>query len=107
MDKEIIHREMKILIEKMQLQIRDEANQSFGSLDYHLKDLEDKLLTETYLSPLYNIKLPRWIGEYGNTKIEEEIGNTAGKINRFIIEYFGGNDVVNEIRKEHNKKLGF
>ncbi len=102
---ETIEQLFKELIDKMKQQVNSPKNQSFGSLAHHLKEIEDVLKQKKFLSPLYFVQLPRWMGEYGNTELEEEIYTLAIKIDILVIELAGGTDIVNKIRDEHNKKL--
>jgi hypothetical protein len=103
----IIEQYFDILIDKMKKHIENPQNQSFGSLEYHLKLVIKARNNKEYLNPLYLIPLPRWMGEYGNTQLEEEIIQIADKIDILIIDAMGGKDKVNEIRKEHNKNIGY
>lgn len=95
------------LIELMNTQVRDRRNQSFGTLAPHLKDAMQALKEKRYRDPLYYVAVPRWLGEYGITPIEEEICSLSGKINALVVELNGGPDVVNQARARHNEKLGF
>lgn len=91
------------LIDKMTEQVENTANQSFGSLEYHLTLAISARDSKEYLNPLYYVKLPRWLGEYGNTPLEEEILGIAGQIDALVIELNGGIETVRKIREEHNK----
>jgi len=108
MDKHfIIEQYFDNLIDKMIQQSESPKNQSFGSLDYHLKLAIKARTKKEYLSPLYYVHLPRWMGEYGNTPLEDEILRLAHRINEYVVDLLGGSDKVNQIRKEHNKNCGY
>lgn len=103
----IIEHHFERLIEKMKQQVEDSQNQSFGSLENHLNLVINAKKNKEYLSPLYDVRLPRWMGEYGNTPLEDEILALAHKIDMYIVELMGGIDKVNKIREEHNKSMGY
>lgn len=103
-DESTIHKLFEQLIEKMERQSTNSAHQSFGSLSYHLERAKLGLDEQKYLDPLYDVELPRWLGEYGNTPLEDEIFNVSIEINQEATRLSGGQDVVNAARQTHNNK---
>jgi hypothetical protein len=95
------------LLTKMEQQMTNVENQSFGSLRYHFDKLSTDIKSKAYLDPLYFLHLPRWLGEFGNTAIEEEIFNLAIEIDKRLVKINGGIEKVNTIRIESNRKNGF
>ena len=95
------------LIELMDMQVKGRSNQSFGTLSPHMKDAIQAVETKQYRNPLYYVAVPRWLGEYGTTPIEEEIYSLSNLINALVVELNGGADVVNRARARHNESLGF
>jgi hypothetical protein len=95
------------LIELMDLQARDRGQQSFGSLSPHMAEAIQALKAGKYRDPLYYVAVPRWLGEYGTTQIEEEIYSLSCEIDTLVVELNGGVDVVNHARARHNESLGF
>jgi hypothetical protein len=95
------------LIELMDIHAKDRSNQSFGTLSPHMNDAIQALKARRYRDPLYYVAVPRWLGEYGTTPIEEEIFSLSYEINKLVVELNGGADVVNRARARHNERLGF
>lgn len=103
-DHELIEKHFSQLIEKMKQQIKNPKHQSFGSLENHLQYAIESVKSKRYLNPLYFVSLPRWLGEVGNTELEEEIFNISHEIDALVIRINGGKEIVNEIRNNHNKR---
>ncbi len=103
----IIEKFFDNLIDKMKQQVQDPSLQSFGSLDYHLNLAIEARAKKEYLNPLYYVHLPRWMGEYGNTRLEDEILMIAHTIDSYVIDLYGGKEKVNRIREQYNKEQGY
>lgn len=95
------------LIDLMDKQANDAGMQSFGSLSYHRDAADRALKAARYRNPLYHVALPRWLGEYANTEIEEQISVLASEIDGLVVDLNGGADAVNHARAKHNESSGF
>ncbi|WBA42030.1 hypothetical protein [Hymenobacter canadensis] len=102
-----LEQHLSLLLAKMREQVADPTQQSFDSLKYNLAKLEQDVAERSYLSPLYVVNLPRWMGEYGNTALEEQIYGLSYRIDEALVELMGGREHINRIRREHNRKLGY
>jgi hypothetical protein len=84
---------LNILINKIEAVINDKTKQSFGSLEYLLEDVKKTRDERLYLNKGWFFKAPRWLGEYGNTKEEDDISAYTNKITLYIYErYRGGSE---------------
>ncbi|RUT47995.1 hypothetical protein EJP82_02305 [Paenibacillus anaericanus] len=72
------------LISKVELILPDKTKHSFGSLEYFLPQIIKARDEKLYLKDNWFINSPRWLGEYGNTKDEEEIFDDIVKIELFM-----------------------
>ena len=92
------------MIAKMQQQSSSAEHQSIGSLAFHLSRAKDALRDKRYLDPLYIVEIPRWLGDYGNTPLEDEIYAISIAIGEEAIRLCGGIDLVNAARRRHNSQ---
>ncbi|MDQ0087627.1 hypothetical protein J2T12_001033 [Paenibacillus anaericanus] len=72
------------LIRKVELILPDKTKQSFGSLEHFLPQMIKARDEKLYLKDSWFINSPRWLGEYGNTKDEDEIYDDIVKIELFM-----------------------
>lgn len=93
------------LIIKLELHEADERHRSFGHLQHLIEVVKDAQSNKRFRDPLFFVNTPRWLGEWGNTPLEQEINSIAGEINKLTVEICGGSDVVNAARHEHNQKV--
>ncbi|MEK4511104.1 hypothetical protein [Paenibacillus sp. FSL K6-2524] len=81
---ESINEMLNELIRKVELILLDKTKHSFGTLEYFLPQLIKARDEKLYLKDNWFINSPRWLGEYGNTKDEDEIYNDIVKIELFM-----------------------
>lgn len=72
------------LIRKVELIPPDKTKHSFGTLEYFLPQIIKARDEKLYLQDSWFINSPRWLGEYGNTKDEDEIYDDIVKIELFM-----------------------
>jgi hypothetical protein len=79
---------LNILILKIEVVVKDKTKQSFGSLEYLLQHVIKTRDEKLYLNRNWFFKAPRWLGEYGNTKEEEDISAYMDKVTLYVIEKY-------------------
>jgi len=92
------------LIAKLELHEANESHRSLGSLKHLIDVAKNARLNKKYKDPLFFVDTPRWLGEWGNTPLEEDISSVTYEINHLVVEICGGADQVNAIRNEHNQR---
>lgn len=85
-----IQQMLQAIIEKTQSIINDSHKQSFGSLQYFLEHIIEYRDEKQYMTGVWHIRTPRWLGEYGNTPEEEELLSDIYRLLAYIAEKLKG-----------------
>lgn len=87
---ELIRMRFKRILKKLKSINSDKTKQSYGNLDPLEDFVIQALESENYSEPGWYFKTPRWLGEFGNTKDEEEVNSLIIELMMIIANVFHG-----------------